>query len=262
MGNKAKNKKEEIPAIGAFKAFDNNMQCRSFQFEEGKTYHHEGDVKICESGFHSCENPLDTLDYYCLCESRFAQVIAGGEIKRHGNDSKIASTTITINAEIKLPEFIRASVDWLLNICKGVAAASGDSSQLAASGDSSQLAASGNYSQLAASGDYSQLAASGDSSQLAASGHSSQLAASGHSSQLAASGDYSQLAASGNSSIVMAAALGCRAKVGVNGAIALPRWVKKEKRYRISVAYVGEKGIKPDTWYQLDNKGHFVEVLP
>ena len=226
MGNKAKNKKEEIPAIGAFKAFDNNMQCRSFQFEEGKTYHHEGDVKICESGFHSCENPLDTLDYYCLCESRFAQVIAGGEIKRHGNDSKIASTTITINAEIKLPEFIRASVDWLLNICKGVAAASGDSSQLAASGDSSKLAASGNYSQLAASG------------------------------------DYSQLAASGNSSIVMAAALGCRAKVGVNGAIALPRWVKKEKRYRISVAYVGEKGIKPDTWYQLDNKGHFVEVLP
>jgi len=139
-------------------------------------------------------------------------------------------------------------------------AASGDSSRLAASGDYSQLAASGYYSQLAASGDYSQLAASGDSSRLAASGDYSQLAASGNSSQLAASGDYSQLAASGKSSIVMAAAHGCAASAGENGTIALSRWVESEKRYRVSVAYVGEEGIKPNTPYRLDDGGNFVEV--
>jgi hypothetical protein len=32
------------------------------------------------------------------------------------------------------------------------------------------------------------------------------------------------------------------------------------KRYRRSVAYVGEGGIKPDTKYKLDAKGAFVEV--
>ena len=32
------------------------------------------------------------------------------------------------------------------------------------------------------------------------------------------------------------------------------------KRYRLAVAYVGEKGIKPNTPYKLDNEGNFVEV--
>ena len=148
-------------------------------------------------------------------------------------------------------------------------AASGTFSKLAASGHCSQLAASGHYSKLAASGDASKLAASGYSSQLAASGNSSQLAASGDSSQLAASGNYSKLAASGyasklaasgDSSIVVSSAPGCVASAGEHGTIVLTRWVESERRYRVSVGYVGEDGIKPNTAYVLDEKGRFVEV--
>ena len=291
--------------IKAYKAFDKNMQCRGYQFEVGKTYTHDGKVKACESGFHSCENPFDVLSYYDLCDARFAVVSASGDIAKHSEDSKIASGSITIEAELHLPQFIAAAVDWIKSACtyegKKVAdgyysklaasgyssklAASGYSSQLAASGYYSKLAASGNYSQLAASGYYSKLAASGNYSQLAASGYSSQLAASGDSSQLAASGDYSQLAASGDSSqlaasgdssqlaasgdssqlaasgdssIAMAASLNCKAKAGQNGTIVLTRWVEWEKRYRVSVGYVGEN-IKADTWYELDKDGNFVE---
>ena len=195
--------------IRAYKAFDQNMQCRGFQFEVGKTYEHDGKVKACESGFHACENPLDVWSYYPL-DSRYAVVELGGDVSRHGDvgrhddDSKIAAARITISAEIALPQIIRDGVAYLMGLCKDVfalsddSAASGDYSKLAASGNYSQLAASGNYSKLAASGNYSQLAASGDCSQLAASGNYSKLAASGNYSQLAASGSGSKLAASGN----------------------------------------------------------------
>jgi hypothetical protein len=188
----------EEQKIIAYKGFDENWQCRGFQYEVGKTYKHEGEVKACKSGFHACLNPLDVLNYYDVT-SNFAIVELSGETSTHEGDSKIASAEITIKAELKLPDFIDTVVSYLQNLISGETA-SGDYSQLAASGDYSQLAASGNWSQLAASGNCSQLAASGNWSQLAASGNCSQLAASGNSSQLAASGNASRLAASGNSS--------------------------------------------------------------
>jgi hypothetical protein len=269
-------KKSEI--IVAYKSFDKNLQCRGFQYEVGKTYEHKGKVAVCQSGFHSCENPFDVWDYYGPCDdNRFASVKVGGAISRHEEDSKIASASITIGAELKLPDFLSAAIKWALSAWASDAkdsgnysqlaasgnysklAASGHYSQLAASGDSSKLAASGHYSQLAASGHYSQLAASGDSSKLAASGDYSQLAASGDYSKLAASGDYSQLAASGYSSIAVASAENCEAMAGELGCIVLTRWVESEKRYRVSVGYVGEN-IKAGVLYTLNADGKFVEA--
>jgi len=86
------------------------------------------------------------------------------------------------------------------------------------------------------------------------------LAASGDSSQLAASGDSSQLAASGYSSIAVSAAPNCTASAGKNGCIALTRWVESEKRYRVSVAYVGENGIEENVFYKLNDVGEFVKA--
>ena len=215
--------------IISYKGFDKDLKCRDFQFEIGKTYTHTGVVKACESGFHACENPWDVLSYYNIVDSRFCVVEQSGDLQRHGDDSKIASASITISAELTLPEFVKVCVNWLLKSCSA--------DTVAASGDSSRLAASGYGSQLAASGDSSQLAASGDASQLAASGYASRLAA------------------SGSNSLVMGAYNG-RAKAGPNGAIALA-WYDGQ-RPRIAVGYVGET-LKADTWYQLDGKGNFVE---
>ena len=223
-----KAKKQEV--VVAYKGFDKDMKCRDFQFEVGQTYTHEGEVKACESGFHSCENPLDVLNYYPLISDngdlvRFAIVEATGSISRHGDDSKLASASISIKAELKLPEIVAAAIKWVAAACT--------------------------TKDTSASGHSSKLAASGDSSKLAASGHYSQLAASGHSSQLAASGD---------SSIVAGISTNCTASAGEKGCIVLTRWDDTEKRYRVSVGYVGENGIKPNTAYKLDKVGNFVEV--
>jgi hypothetical protein len=212
----------EASVIVAYKGFDADWKCRGHQFEVGKTYEHKGAVIPCESGWHACENPLDVWSYYGPCDVKFASVEMSGEIKRHSGDSKLASAKIAIKAELSLPQFIGDAVNFLMALCKDVKA------------DAEGV--------------------------QAASGHYSKLAASGHYSQLAASGHYSKLAASGKSSIAVAANVECTAKVGELGCIALTRWVDSEKRYRVTVGYVGENNIKADTWYSLDAAGEFVEV--
>src|SRR3990167_8703118 len=94
----------KMAKIIAYKGFDKDFKCRGFQFEVGKDYKHDGKVEACHSGFHSCENPLDVLNYYNVADSRFAIVEVSGEVSKHDEDSKIASAELHIKAELKLPE--------------------------------------------------------------------------------------------------------------------------------------------------------------
>ena len=252
FGNNPEGGETGVPAkpVLYYKGMDENFKCRGFQFEVGKTYKHDGEVEVCSSGFHSCSNPWDVLNYYDVT-SRFALVEVVGETATHSGDTKIASSEITIKKELKLPEFIDYCISFIKN--SGMPHASialENDSNLAASGYGSKLAASGSGSKLAASGHYSNLAASGNGSSLAASGNGSSLAALGYGNNLAASGDNS-----------IAVCVGTKGKVkgGLNCALALTRWVESEKRYRITTAYVGEDGIKADTWYSLNNDGKFIE---
>lgn len=94
-----------------YKGFDKDLKCRNFPYEIGKTYE-EKEARICEAGFHACENPLNVLQYYPPYHgNRYCEVEQDGEFSENGDDSKIASTNIKISKEISLTELIQAAID-------------------------------------------------------------------------------------------------------------------------------------------------------
>ena len=41
-----------------------DFKCKNLTYEIGKTYIHEGELILCQQGFHFCKNPDDLLFYY------------------------------------------------------------------------------------------------------------------------------------------------------------------------------------------------------
>ncbi|OWJ36774.1 DUF7666 domain-containing protein, partial [Pseudomonas aeruginosa] len=174
MASKKKAASEEV--VTAYKGFKQDLTCRGYQFEIGGTYKHEGEVEACASGFHSCEYPLDVFGYYAPGESRFAIVKASGQLSRHGDDSKIASATLVVEAEISMPTMISRAIDWIMarldsSVEQTVAGdtASNTGNRSAASNTGNQSAASNTGYQSAASNTGYQSAASNTGYQSAAS---------------------------------------------------------------------------------------------
>ena len=253
-------KKDDGETIIAYKAFDANWQCRGFQYEVGRTYTHDGEAVLCESGFHACEAPLDVLNYYSITDSKFAQVELGGiSAPKEDGDTKRAGKSIAIKLALSIADLISAQVEWTFK---------GADKKSVAEGYYSTAASSGDYSKAASSGDYSTAASSGDSSKAASSGNSNTAASSGNYSKAASSGNYSTAASSGNYSTAACDTNGFACIAGVGGMVkgnagsALSCGYKDAQgRLRIAVGYVGEGGINADTWYCVDGvTGLLVEV--
>ena len=227
---------EENKEIIAYKGFNQDWACRGYQYEMGKTYEHKGDVKACESGFHSCEYPLDVFGYYAPCESKFAVVKASGKISKDGDDSKIASAKITIETEINLPEMVKKAVEWI----KGKV-----------DWDAAKVSNTGNRSAATNTGDYS--AATNTGFQSAATNTGDYSAATN-------TGNRSAAEVSGKQSIAVALGWQSKAKAGIDGAIVCVYRNDVGDLIHIKASKVGENNIKADTWYMLDSDGEFVEV--
>ncbi|MGP9973583.1 DUF7666 domain-containing protein, partial [Pseudomonas aeruginosa] len=198
MASKKKAASEEV--VTAYKGFKQDLTCRGYQFEIGGTYKHEGEIEACASGFHSCEYPLDVFGYYAPGDSRFAIVKASGQLSRHDDDSKIASATLVVEAEISMPTMISRAIDWIMarldsSVEQTVA---GDT----ASNTGNRSAASNTGNRSAASNTGYQSAASNTGYQSAASNTGYQSAASNTGDYSAASntGDYSAASNTGNQS--------------------------------------------------------------
>ncbi len=197
--------------ISTYKGFDAKMQCRGHQFEVGKTYTHDGRIKICQSGFHACKHPLDVFGYYSPVSSRYAIVTQAGNIARHAEDSKIASSIITIERELSLHDLIQAAVEHTFSCAKKVkstasatngnyahSATSGNGAHSATSGDVANSATSGNHAHSATSGNDAHSATSGNGANSATSGNGAHSATSGYGANSATSGNYAHSATSGD----------------------------------------------------------------
>ncbi|HEC9669729.1 TPA: hypothetical protein R4F37_000416 [Salmonella enterica subsp. enterica serovar Stanley] len=222
--------------IVTFKGFNKELKCRDFQFEIGKTFHHDGKVEACGSGFHACEFPFDVFSYYPPAESRYAETISFGVTDREEEgDTKIASASITIKAELTLPQFIQRGIEWIWSkIDKSL----------------EQQIMSGNWSAATNTGDWSAATNTGNCSAATNTGDWSAATN---------TGDWSAAEVSGSQSVAAALGIEGKARASEGGAIVLCYRDKNGELIHIRASKVGENDIMPNTWYQLNEDGEFVE---
>ena len=217
--------KKKTNEIAAYKGFNQDLKCRDFQFEIGKTYKHKGDVSVCNSGFHACENPLAVFEHYPPT-SRFAIVKCAGKISKDINDKKIACGELTVEAEILLPELISEAVEWIHSRVDL---------------ENKKISDTGYRSVASNKGDGSVASNTGDRSVASSTGYKSAAEVSGLQSVACALGAES------------------KAKAAAGGAIVCVYRNDDGDLIHIRSAKVGDDGIKADTWYMLDDTGEFVE---
>ena len=74
--------------IKGYKAFDSNLRCRDFQFEVGQTYSLNGELKICNHGFHFCLKLNGVFNYYPISyDTRVCEIEALSEVQSEENKS-------------------------------------------------------------------------------------------------------------------------------------------------------------------------------
>ena len=227
----------------AYKGFDENMRCLGFQFEEGKTYHEEK-AKLCGSGFHACESPLDVFNYYRPGEkSIYREVELEDLTDERDSDTKRCGKTIKIGAAIGIKGLVKAHLDIVFKKTEKAGQYT--------SGYRSSAATSGNGSSAATSGDWSS---------AATSGYRSSAATSGNGSSAATSGEESSAATKNKNGIALACGKNAKAKGVIGSHIVVTEWDEaQENILAVLCGKIDGQALKPDVWYTVKD-GKFVEV--
>ena len=277
--------------IKSYKGFNKNMTCRGFQYEEGKEYEEEI-VEVCDHGFHVCEYPLDCLNYYYPNESVYHEVEQSGEIQKHNDDTKVASTKIKIGAEISIAGLVKAAIEYTVKRVKkdaesdekhGASSATGDYGASSATGDCGASSATGYCGASSATGDYGASSATGYYGASSATGYKGASSATGDYGASSATGTCGASSATGycgassaEDKDAVAVAWGYKSKAkGVLGAFLVfadweytgseddteydrnnqSAWVLNGAK----MVQVDGENIKPNTWYTIEN-GEIAEV--
>ena len=221
----------EEKKIIAYKGFDKDLKCSDFQYEVGKEYEMDGDIKYCKRGFHAYESPLEVFDHYDMFTSRFAKVEQSGEIDKEENSTKVCSSKIKVKAELKLADIINLGIEWIKEVTSPTKVKKDDkndnggySAQIGSSGDAAKIGNSGDYAQIGSSGNYAKIGSSGDAAKIGSSGYAAQIGStgdyakigsSGDAAKIGNSGDYAQIGSSGNYAKIGSS--GDYAKIGSSG---------------------------------------------
>lgn len=137
----------------AYKGFNPDMTCRRFQYKEGETYT-EDKAKLCNCGFHACEDPVDCFNYYDPSGSVFHEVELDEVSSERESDTKVAAKKIAIGAKVDIASMVKASIDFRFSKTteekgghatgyRGAASATGDSGAASATGKAGIALAAG-----------------------------------------------------------------------------------------------------------------------
>ena len=228
-----------------YKGFDKDLKCRDFQYEIGKEYEEER-AKICDTGFHACENPLDVFGYYAPSDSRYCEVELDANDQK-SDDSKRVGKKISIKAEIGIAGIIKAGVEYIKDQVNW---------------DDDKKSNTGDWSAATNTGDRSAATNTGYQSAATNTGNWSAATNTGDRSAATNTGNRSAATVEGKESVAMAIGRNSKAKGSLGCFIVLAEYKKLGREYHIvdvKSAKVDGKKIKPDTFYKLIN-GEFVEA--
>ena len=233
-------------AVKSYKGFNKDMTCRGFQYEEGKEYEEES-VEVCDHGFHACEYPLDCLNYYSPNESVYHEVEQSGEIQKHNDDTKVASTKIKIGAEISIAGLVKAAIEYTVKRVNKEAESDENHGASSATGD---------YGVSSATGDYGASSATGNCGASSATGYKGASSAEDKDAVAVAWGYKSKAKGVIGSFLVFAdweyTGSEDNTEYDRNNQSA---WVLNGAK----MVQVDGENIKPDTWYTIEN-GEIEEV--
>ena len=235
--------------IKTFKAFNKDWTCRDFQYKIGETYVHEGEIKACESGFHSCQYPLDIFNYYNPCSSVFAEVECSGKVSKEDSDSKVASERIILKRELSVSELIAAAIEYTTSNC--------------VDGLSNYM--TGYQAASSATGDQAASSATGDQAASSATGYQAASSATGYRAASLVTGAYSTAETINETNAPLYATAistghGGKVRGTIGDALFLVERHYEGEIIAVWSGIVGKKRIKPNTWYTLiDGKPTIVE---
>ena len=215
---------EEFTHIPGFKGFDENMQCRGFQYQEGNTYHEDGNIEACQSGFHFCKYPLDVFKHYSPAKNRFCSVEGFGKVSNDTGDTKVAVSDLKVKAEIGISGLVKAAIEYTRKRCTNKCNAK-----------EGEPATAGSYG----------AATAGDSG-VATAGYRGAATSRGKS-------------CTGKNGLSVARGNNVRVRGGMGAILVIAE--ENEDNYNIAswkAVVVDGVNVKPDTWYKLQN-GELVE---
>ena len=217
----------------AYKGFNQDLTCRGFQYEEGKTYENDN-AELCKEGFHACENPIDCLYHYSPAQSVYHEVeLDGVSDEREEEDTKIVGKKIKVGEKIGIPQLCQLTFEYVKSHCTNEHNA--EEGKPATAGDYG--AATAGYRGAATAGNYG--AATAGNRGAATAGYRGAATSRGSS----ASGDNGVSVARGNN---------VKVKGGIGALLVMAE--ERSDSYDIKdwkAVVVDGETIKADTWYRL-----------
>ncbi len=259
-------------AIKSYKGFDKNLRCRDFQYKIGGIYEMDGEIKVCNRGFHACESPFDVFDYYTMIDSRFCEVEQDGNISKEDRGTKICSSKIKIKAELKLADMINLGIEWLKEITLPEKIktsikdnSSGNNAKIGSSGYDAKIGSSGYDAKIGSSGYDAQIGSSGNNAKIGSSGNNAKIGSFGDGAKIGSSGNNAKIDSTGKDCVIMCAGINSVAKASKGSWITLSEWSYSEGKQRyipicVKTEFVDGEKIKADTYYSLKG-GVFVEWI-
>lgn len=279
-------------AITAFKAFNEDFTCRSFQYEVGKSYHMDGEIMICKRGFHACKNPLDVFGYYPIFNTKIAIVKLWGiidmqlDLDNHTIDiynGKICASDIYIEKEInyfdlisyfmKFAETQRSVFDFLLcshnklisdkkyifsNSCYSQIFLNENLIQCTSTGSYNNIQINSNRSTLILTGFYNNIYITGNRVKVLSNFNNNKIIINGNSSRIYSEGANTDITVFGDEPRIHSKGDYSRITCfGRNPCIKASKGsciIISDKGYRTAkVVYIDGDTIKEDTWYTYYN---------